>query len=209
MWVPAVDKHGQPLTVAVDWRLPDNRDNHAPLLARCRAVGPAVIDALPAADIVPGASATAVLTIATWNTHVGGGDVRAFVAALRSGALTSGEPVRALRAVPPGSVPARDGHPADRSRRRGRRQAPRRIAALGPREDVVSAAASLGLALSYVPSTRNGADDVEDRGNAILSTLPLSGFAAVELPFGRYRRVAVAATIDGAGGPGSVSPARI
>jgi endonuclease/exonuclease/phosphatase family metal-dependent hydrolase len=37
----------------------------------------------------------------------------------------------------------------------------------------------------------------EDRGNAILSTLPLSDITAVELPFEAQRRVAVAARLAG------------
>jgi endonuclease/exonuclease/phosphatase family metal-dependent hydrolase len=46
---------------------------------------------------------------------------------------------------------------------------------------------------------RNGAPGTsdEDRGNAILSTLPLGNLAAIELPFEKQRRVAVAATING------------
>ena len=118
----AVDERGQPLTVAIDWRLPDDRDDHAPLLAWCRAVGPAVIDRRPAADAVPAEPSTDVLTIVTWNTHVGGGDVRAFVAALKSGALTSGEPVghfvlflqevfRRGPGIPPSFPPARCAKP--------------------------------------------------------------------------------------------------
>ena len=210
----AVDERGQPLTVPIDWRLPADLDDHAPLLARCRAVGPAVIDATPATDLGPldlgplrpsdpgTLGPSDVLTIATWNTHVGGGDVRAFVTALRNGALTSGEPVghfvvflqevfrrgRGIPSVlPAGAVAAK------------------RLTASPPsgaREDVVSAASALGLALYYVPSTRNGAEDLEDRGNAILSTLPLSGFTAIELPFERLRRVAIAATIDTGRGSG-------
>jgi endonuclease/exonuclease/phosphatase family metal-dependent hydrolase len=45
---------------------------------------------------------------------------------------------------------------------------------------------------------RNGgsASD-EDRGNAILSNLPLSGLEAIELPFERQRRVAISATVEG------------
>src|SRR3954468_11190427 len=42
-----------------------------------------------------------------------------------------------------------------------------------------------------------GAESREDRGNAILSSLPLSDLAAYELPFERQRRVALAATISG------------
>jgi endonuclease/exonuclease/phosphatase family metal-dependent hydrolase len=46
---------------------------------------------------------------------------------------------------------------------------------------------------------RNGStktlDEREDRGNAVLSTEPLSDIRAIELPFGKQRRVAVAATV--------------
>ena len=54
----------------------------------------------------------------------------------------------------------------------------------------------MGLSLVYVPSMRNGsatAEPQEDRGSAILSTLPLSEPSAVELPGERQRRVVVIA----------------
>ena len=54
----------------------------------------------------------------------------------------------------------------------------------------------LGLSLIYVPSMRNGAsadDPAEDRGSAILSTLPLSEPIAIELPGERQRRVVIIA----------------
>jgi endonuclease/exonuclease/phosphatase (EEP) superfamily protein YafD len=41
-----------------------------------------------------------------------------------------------------------------------------------------------------------GADDREDRGSAILSTLPLSDAVAIELPWVHQRRVAVMATVS-------------
>ena len=46
---------------------------------------------------------------------------------------------------------------------------------------------------------RNGPPSAsdEDRGNAILSNLPLTDLVAIELPFERQRRVAIAATIAG------------
>ena len=46
---------------------------------------------------------------------------------------------------------------------------------------------------------RNGrpSESDEDRGNAILANIPLSDLSAIELPFERQRRVAVAATIAG------------
>jgi hypothetical protein len=61
--------------------------------------------------------------------------------------------------------------------------------------DIAQIGRELGLSLIYVPSMRNGdADDPpEDRGSAILSTLPLSQPIAVELPGERQRRVIIMA----------------
>lgn len=74
----------------------------------------------------------------------------------------------------------------------------------GPNSDIVVAAKACGLALVYVPSARNGADDSarsdQDKGNAILSTLPLSTPIAMDLPLEGGRKVAVAATVYGPGG---------
>jgi endonuclease/exonuclease/phosphatase family metal-dependent hydrolase len=70
----------------------------------------------------------------------------------------------------------------------------------GRRDDVAEVADREGLALLYLPSVRNGRESQErseDRGNAILSTFDLSDPMAVELPLGRHRRVAVAATVSG------------
>src|SRR5439155_5701261 len=66
----------------------------------------------------------------------------------------------------------------------------------GTRDDIVTIARRLKLAAFYVPSMRNGAPGAteEDRGNAILSTLPLSELTAIELPLERQRRVALEAT---------------
>ena len=58
-----------------------------------------------------------------------------------------------------------------------------------------------GLSLFYAAGARNGHAQRdgkrEDKGVAILSTLPLSDFIAVELPYEAARRVAVAATVHG------------
>jgi endonuclease/exonuclease/phosphatase family metal-dependent hydrolase len=71
----------------------------------------------------------------------------------------------------------------------------------GDRPDVVSVAQRCGLAFIYVPATRNGVEEYdgmrEDKGNAIVTTLPLSDFIAIELPMVAQRRVSVAATIRG------------
>ncbi len=67
-----------------------------------------------------------------------------------------------------------------------------------PPEDVVAAARELGLNLRYYPSMRNGTGR-SDRGNAILSTLPLEDAVGIELPLVLQRRVAVAAAVRVAG----------
>ena len=48
----------------------------------------------------------------------------------------------------------------------------------------------------YVPSMRNGAELLEDRGNAIISTEPLLDPLALELPLERQRRVAISTAIQ-------------
>jgi endonuclease/exonuclease/phosphatase family metal-dependent hydrolase len=72
------------------------------------------------------------------------------------------------------------------------------------RMDIVEVARRCRLALAYVPSVRNGYDEYdgerEDLGNAVLSTLPLTDFMAIEIPFETSRRVAVGATIHGPDG---------
>jgi endonuclease/exonuclease/phosphatase family metal-dependent hydrolase len=62
--------------------------------------------------------------------------------------------------------------------------------------EVDDVARALGYAVYYVPSMRNG-HEPEDRGNAVLSSLPLSDLSAIELPFEHQRRVAVAASVQG------------
>src|SRR6185503_7542935 len=49
----------------------------------------------------------------------------------------------------------------------------------------------------------------EDRGNAILSTLPLSDLTAIELPLERQRRVALGATVTVTPPGGSAIPLRL
>jgi endonuclease/exonuclease/phosphatase family metal-dependent hydrolase len=73
---------------------------------------------------------------------------------------------------------------------------------LGP-SDAVSIdtfAAEQKLNVFYAPAMRNGAGQ-EDRGNAILSTLPMADLAVLELPFERQRRIALLATLLRAGKP--------
>ena len=75
-----------------------------------------------------------------------------------------------------------------------------------PALDVAELAQSMGLSAVYIPSMRNGSStsvgEREDRGSAILSSEPLSDITAIELPFGKQRRVAVMATVTPAGKAG-------
>jgi endonuclease/exonuclease/phosphatase family metal-dependent hydrolase len=158
----------------------------------CRGVGPPLYVPTPSqvADLPP---AIEDLVILTWNAHLSEGRLADVVQALRSGQLTEGQPVdhfvllvqelfRRDPDIPSFGEGIRGAH-AIRARDES---AP----------DVNDYARALGLSMLYVPSMRNGAKFFEDRGNAIVSTEPLSGALAVELPFARQRRVAVGASID-------------
>jgi endonuclease/exonuclease/phosphatase family metal-dependent hydrolase len=125
--------------------------------------------------------------------HVGSGDIRSFVNDLRTGVHTGGrrfphyvlllqEAVR-TQGVPPfidGASGAKRIAPHDP------------VAPI----DIVRVSGELGTSLIYVPSMRNGksaSDAEEDRGSAIVSTLPLSNPVAIELPGERQRRVVITA----------------
>jgi endonuclease/exonuclease/phosphatase family metal-dependent hydrolase len=170
----------------------------------CAAVGPPVIRTTPASELRP-IEPSNDLTVVTWNVHVGGADVPGFLrselgyacdghagSVPRHFVLLIQEAYRGSSAVPPASsgwpVPGRiSEHPPT-----------------GPRLDVEQIAERCGLALFYAPSMRNGAEvgehGREDRGSAILSTLPLTNLAAVELPLEAQRRVTVVATVPVPGG---------
>ena len=147
------------------------------------------------------ASPTAVvesLVIVTWNVHVGGGDIEDVVARLRRGEFTEG------RSVPHFVLLLQEAHregsdvPADVP---AGSPVPRPIVERPPngeRRDIRSVARSERLHVLYAPAMRNGTTAVpEDRGTAILSTLPLANLQVIELPFERQRRVALAATVAG------------
>lgn len=133
------------------------------------------------------------ILVVSWNTHLGHADMRRFVSDLRGGRVVPGQRIKhfvllvqeAHRAG--ASVPAKFTKPG----------CARRMGGQGP--DIEDVADSLGLALFYVASMRNGCSSNrrEDRGNAILSTLPLTNLKAIELPFMRQRRVAAMAEVSG------------
>lgn len=177
----------QPLPASVAWLPSPVPADAAELAPWARAVGePVLIHAAP--RDVPAAESVAVIT---WNVHGTHGRLLDFIAQLKAGALT-GRPVDHFVLLLQEAVRVRRGAPpvfTDGMKRASR------IDGTDPTlPDIVESAEALGLSLLYVPSMRNGAER-EDRGNAILSTLPLDEAYAFELPFRRQRRVGVAATL--------------
>lgn len=191
---PAVDS---PRVPSLAWygADPDSATAHA---ESCATVGPGFHEG----DRAAGGSRPVPfedLAVVSWNVHVGGGDLVGLVTALRTGRFTSGRPVRHFVLLVQEAY--RAGH--DVPEAIAGVDVPGRIApgdAEGKRIDVRAAARAAGLHVFYVPLMRNGAEpgtQAEDRGNAILSTLPLTDLTAIELPYARQRRVAAAATIAG------------
>ena len=172
---------------AVTWLANPAVDDHAEQERWARAVGPPVlIQAAPRP--APDAESIAVIT---WNVHGTHGRLLDFIAQLKSGHLT-GDPIEHFVLLVQEAVRIHHEPPPeleDGMKRAGR------IGRTDPTlPDIIEAARAAGLSLLYVPSMRNGAER-EDRGNAILSTLPLDEAYAFELPFRRQRRVGVAATV--------------
>jgi endonuclease/exonuclease/phosphatase family metal-dependent hydrolase len=161
-------------------------------LARWRdAVGPPVVRLNASANLTPSYE----ITVVSWNIANGAGDVIRFARTLPQGAPLVMLLQEAYRGGP--EVPATLKRDASFAGRLGG------ATASPDTHEIEAVAAALGLNIYYVPSMRNGgATSDEDRGNAILSNLPLSGLAALELPLERQRRVAIAATVHGRGPTG-------
>ena len=157
----------------------------------CRGVGAPVVATPP---IDPGAAAPPLedLVVVSWNAHLADGQLTDLISDLRAGALTSGVPVqhfvlllqelyRRGEDVPQFAAIARSAFA---------------IEADDPAAPGVEAyVRQLGLSMAYVPSMRNGAELLEDRGNAIVSSEPLIDLFAMELPFERQRRVVAGAAV--------------
>jgi len=158
----------------------------------CRAVGPPIVVSKPASVQASTPPPLTDLVVVTWNAHLAEGRLATLLGAVRAGRLTDGAPVvhfvllvqelfRRGPDVPPMTPDARSAIA---------------ITARDPRTpDAADQARTLGLSFVYVPSMRNGAQLLEDRGNAIISTEPLGDLHAMELPFERQRRVAIGAAI--------------
>lgn len=163
-------------------------DDRQPLDLWCHSVGRPLVEAgLQQSGDIAG------MRILSWNVNVGAGRLEELLPRLLDEAARDGvgltillqETFRTGDAVP-GSFPTA-------------LKVPKAIRPRRPAMDVHDIAAHFGLSMAYVPSMRNGAATLlterEDRGNAILSTERLADVRAIELPFGKQRRVAVTALI--------------
>lgn len=185
------------------WITPADLNGRFRLSRWCETVGPVYFKPRPDAVFDKPIDRLAIIS---WNIHEGGGDVDELVRRLRRGEFTAGEPidqfVLLLQEVTrrDSAVPRRipRGYPA-----------PRRIGSRsGSRAGDVPHFADDRFAVLYAPSMRNGkhdeeSEDAEDRGNAIVSTLPLQEARLIELPLERQRRVAAAAIVAGHNGSGT------
>jgi endonuclease/exonuclease/phosphatase family metal-dependent hydrolase len=164
----------------------------------CQSVGPPVLAGVPVTD-----AEISRLMVVSWNVHVGGAKVEELISGIL-GRLSDGRSglVVLLQETFRGGADVPEQSPRGLS-------PPRAIRPRRPALDVAGIANTFGLSVAYVPSMRNGRattiEEREDRGNAVLSTEPLSDIRAIELPFGKQRRVAVAATVT----PRRSSPIRV
>lgn len=195
-WVPpsiSPISTGSCRSPALQWLAPDDPRERARLAAWCVGVGVPAYHELVSTG-TPETVGMQDITFVSWNVHVGSGDILAFVNDLRNGVHTDGRLVRHFVLMLQEAVRTQ-GVPALRAGARGAS----RIAAHAPLtpRDIVNVSPALGpLSLIYVPSMRNAAsadEPNEDRGSAILSTLPLSEPVAIELPGERQRRVVILA----------------
>ena len=209
-----VDVNGGAAAEQVQWVHIDDDEDRAFQNAWCAGVGPALYYAAPqpvGEEVVANAGSAAATSLAeatseepvldsllvvAFNVHIGMADLDRFVADIRSGELT-GAPVSHFvlllqEAHREGmGVPEDEDLPADVPHGSAMQERGRVTA--------VEWAQALGLNLIYVPSMRSGIgiDPPEDRGNAIMSTLPLDDVRGIELPAGLQRRVAVVAELEG------------
>jgi endonuclease/exonuclease/phosphatase family metal-dependent hydrolase len=142
----------------------------------------------------PSPTEARTLVIVSWNVWIGRGDVVRLVRGIQEGAWAQlGAPAGAPLVVllqevyrADDSIPdvCNGHHGRDTDRRRGRDE-----------QEIRAVAEALGMNLRYAPSMRNGRHR-SDRGNAILSNLPLTDTRQTELPFALQRRVAVSSSVQ-------------
>ena len=192
---------------ALTWIVPTGAADEKALDAWCSAVGPVVIDSMPDASFGAWQDGDS-LAVVIWNLEAGSATLLEFLERelhlqCNTASPSTGEAFshfvllaqEALRRSP--EIPPAPPQAVVPPRIEGNNRPTHRM-------DIVKAARQCRLALAYVPSVRNGYDEYdgerEDWGTAVLSTLPLTDFVAIEVPFETSRRVAVGATIHGPGG---------
>jgi endonuclease/exonuclease/phosphatase family metal-dependent hydrolase len=161
-----------------------------PVLSYRLTVGPPITNAPLATR---SADKTGRLIVVDWNVHVGHGDIQGLIDRISRSEMSKGfgKPEFILL------LQESFRHSSDIPDSVGFK-VPRRIAPPEEALDIQDVAQKLGWWMYYAPSMRNGNGSgklAEDRGNAILSTLPLESVTAVELPFVVQRRVALIATV--------------
>ena len=173
----------------------DGADDRTRLSAWCESVGPPVVTETASAASPVDVSRDGLI-LATWNIHEGGGDLERLVEYLRrhrNDAHANPAVVILLQEVARADERVPDEFPST-VRVPGRIRPER-----APSFDIAAVANTLGMSLAYVPSMRNGrsveSGRREDRGSAILSTLPLADIVGIELPWVSQRRVAVMAKV--------------
>jgi endonuclease/exonuclease/phosphatase family metal-dependent hydrolase len=177
----------------VDFGFTPHQDDERLQLERWRRnVGALVALDLTTAPASGNDPAPRSLVVLSWNVWIGRGRLLDLVSRIRSGdfAAQGAEPDAPLVVLAQEVYRTDPTIPLDSTGRAGRML----VAQLGQQEDIVETARALSMNLRYAPSMRNGAMQ-SDRGNAILSTLPLEDAEALELPLVLQRRVAVSARV--------------
>lgn len=176
--------------------IPHHDDERLRLEAWRRNVGSQIALDLAHGKAVEHGARARSLVVLSWNVWIGRGRLREVISRIRDGdfAAQGADPESPLVVLIQEAYRTDPSIPPAPAGRAGRVL----VAQLGAQEDVVEIAQDLGLNLRYAPSMRNGVLP-SDRGNAILSTLPLEDAQAFELPLVLQRRVAVSAGIRVAG----------
>jgi endonuclease/exonuclease/phosphatase family metal-dependent hydrolase len=165
---------------AVRWIGPESAAERERRHASCEVVGQVVVhNTTTQMGRAPGAA----IILVSWNVAIGGGRIGDLLRHLQAEERTANRP------EPDFILLLQEAFRYDSAPPTGK-----------GRDDVLSIAQELRLNVAYVPARRHrpARDEIpgEDLGNAVLSTLPLRDVTAIDLPFVRQRRVAVAAGVD-------------
>ncbi len=161
---------------AIVWVIPVEGSGSRALDTWCARVGPIIYQ--PTSALTVSSRDTPSILLAAWNVDTGGGDIQEFLER-ELGARCGDAPIYTTHVV----LLVQEATQRQRDQQR---------------TDVSAVADRCGMALLYVPSSpSDGGRGVSgvDLGNAVLSTLPLEGPFAIELPQVASRQVAAGATV--------------